>query len=160
MIYSITLHRERYPFRNCAHAWICSWYLLLVYTRYYSNPTAVLCSTGNITLFAHKEHNHGFPDFPVQQYSYTSKYQVYIFYHTSIFYFLVVVKHSTLFIYTRYIIPYVLEYYNFIHTWYIYTWYIRTAVYVVPWYHTTYDMIFTNYQVLYLFSVRQTYTWY
>ena len=28
-----------------------------------------LC-TGNITLFAHKEHNHGFPDFPVQQYSY------------------------------------------------------------------------------------------
>ena len=22
---------------------------------------------GNITLFVHKEHNHGFPDFPVQQ---------------------------------------------------------------------------------------------
>ena len=43
--------------------------LLVVYTRYYSNPTAVLC-TGNITLFAHKEHNHGFPDFPIQQYSY------------------------------------------------------------------------------------------
>ena len=70
MNYPITLHRDRYPSPHCAHAWICSWYLLLVYTRYYSNPTAVLCSTGNITLFAHKEHNHGFPDFPVQQYSY------------------------------------------------------------------------------------------
>ena len=69
MNYPITLHRDRYPSPHCAHAWICSWYLLLVYTRYYSNTTAVL-STGNITLFAHKEHNHAFPDFPVQQYSY------------------------------------------------------------------------------------------
>ena len=95
-------------------------------------------------------------DFRISLYSST-----HVFYFLQgIFYFPVVVKHSTLFIYTRYIIPYVLEYYNFIHTWYIYTWYIRTAVYVVPWYHTTYDMIFTNYQVLYLFSVRQTYTWY
>ena len=65
----ITLHRDRYPSPHCAHARICSWYLLLIYTRYYSNPTDVLC-TGNITLFAHKEHNHGFPDFPLQQYSY------------------------------------------------------------------------------------------
>ena len=32
----ITLKRDRYPFPHCAHAWIFSWYLLLVYTRYYS----------------------------------------------------------------------------------------------------------------------------
>ena len=53
--------------------------------------------------------------------------------------------------------PYVLEYYNFLHTWYIYTWYIRTAVYVVPCeyvvpcYHTTYD-IYSQY----LFSLCAT----
>ena len=53
-----------------------SWYLLLVYTRYYSNPTAVSCA-GNITLFPHQEHNHGFPDFPVQQYSFSIFYQLF-----------------------------------------------------------------------------------
>ena len=66
---------------------------LLVRTRYYSNPTGVLCS-GNITLFAHQEHHHGFPDFPIQQYSY-------FLFSTKvpgILYFLAVIKHSTLFI--------------------------------------------------------------
>ena len=141
-----------------AHGWICSAYLLLLYTRYYSNPTAVLC-TGNITMFARKEHNHGLPDFPVQQFSYFLLRSIFCFL-PGIFYFLVVVKHSTLFIYLvyQYIIPYVLEYYNFIHNWYIYTWYTRTAVYVVPWYHTTYVhcQIFAG---IYLVRVRQTYYW-
>ena len=42
----------------------------VVYTRYNSNPTAVLRCTGNIALSAHK-HNHEIPDLPVQQwYSY------------------------------------------------------------------------------------------
>ena len=37
-------------------------------------PCCFLC-TGNNTLFAHQEHNHdGFPDFPVQRYSYFSRY--------------------------------------------------------------------------------------
>ena len=88
--------------------------IYVVPIMFYSNPTTVLC-TGNITLFAHKGHNHGFPDFPVQQYSYFLFSTRYF-----IFYFLVVVKSSTLFIYTRYIIPYVLEHCHFIHTWYIY----------------------------------------
>jgi len=42
--------------------------------------------------------------------------------------------------YTKYMIPYVLEYFNFEHTRYIHTWYIRTETYVVPWYHTRYDI--------------------
>ena len=44
MNYPITRHRDRYPSPYCAQAWICSWYLLLVYTRYNSNPTAVSCT--------------------------------------------------------------------------------------------------------------------
>ena len=93
MNYTITRNRDRYP--SPAHACICSWYLLLpVYTRYNLNPTAVVLCTGNVTLFANKEHNDGFPDFPVQQYSY-------FLFSTKvpgILYFLVVIKHSTLFI--------------------------------------------------------------
>ena len=103
----------------------------VVYTRYYSNPTAVLCA-GNFTLFAHKEHNHGFPDFPVHHYSYflsSTRYFLTFSWLSSIPHF---------FMYTRYIVPYVLEYYIFLHTWYINTWYIRTAVYLIPWYHATY----------------------
>ena len=68
--YPITLHRDRYPSPHRAHAWICSLYLLLAYTRqYYSNPTAavIFLSTANVTPFAHKEHNQGFPDFRVQK---------------------------------------------------------------------------------------------
>ena len=78
------------------HGYVCSWYLLLVYTMYFSNPTAVFMYRKYFVLpwFAHKEHNHGFPDFPVQQHSY-------FLFSTRYFYFLVVVKHSTLFI--RYI---------------------------------------------------------
>ena len=38
---------------------------------------------------------------------------------------------------------YTVYHYNFIHTWYIYTgtWYMRTAVHVIPWYHTTYYLL-------------------
>ena len=83
-------------------------------TRYipgthYSNPADVLC-TGSTTLLAHKEPKHGCPDSQSTTWG--------------TFYFLVVVKHSTLFICTRYIIPYVLEYYNCIHTWYLHTPYV------------------------------------
>ena len=51
-----------------------SYYIVYQYcTRYNSNRTAVCTAvvrTTNITLFAHEEHNHRFPDFLVQQYSY------------------------------------------------------------------------------------------
>ena len=90
-------------------------YYLIVYTRYYSNPAAVLC-TGNITLLAHKEHIHGFPDFPVQQYSY-------FLFSTRCFFFSRGCQALRI---------------TYMHTRYTSTWYIHTAVYVVPWYHTTY----------------------
>ena len=137
MNYPVTLHKDRYPSPHCAHAWmICSWYLLLVYTRYYSNPTAVLC-TGNITLFAHthKDHDHGFPDFPVQQYPY---FHIIFYFLPAVFFifsWLSSIPHYYLFI------PGVLyrTYWNitiYTHLVHIHTWYIRTAAYVVPWYHT------------------------
>ena len=49
--YPITLHRDCYP----SHTWICSWYLLLVYTRYYSTlllfyvPEILPCSLVSTT---------------------------------------------------------------------------------------------------------------
>ena len=156
LFHPITLHRDRYPSPNCAYAWVCSWYLLLVYTMYFSNPTAVFMYRKYFVLpwFAHKEHNHGFPDFPVQQHSY-------FLFSTRYFYFLVVVKHSTLFI--RYI-PGILyrAYWNitilrtpgtYIRGIYVqkYTWYPGII-------RRIYDIY---YQVpgIYLVYVRQTYTW-
>ena len=146
--------RDRYPSTHCAHAWICSWYLLLVYTRSNSNPTAVPCA-GNITLFAHKEHNHGFPDFPVQQYSY---FLISIFYQ-GFFILLVLVKHSAIFIYTGYIIPYVLEYYSlqfYTHLVHIYVIHTYSSIRGTVWYDTYIWYLLPG---IYLVCVRQTYTW-
>ena len=150
MNYPITLHRDRYPSPHCAHAWICSWYLLLVYTRSNSNPTAVPCA-GNITLFAHKEHNHGFPDFSVQQYSY-------FVFSTRIFFFSCDLSGIPHYLY----IPGILyrTYWNttmythlvHIQVYLVYT-YSSIILYVVPWYHTTYDIYHQ------IFCVRQTYSW-
>ena len=126
--------------------------MLLVYTRYYSSPTAVLC-TGNITLFAHTVRSTT-TDFRISQYSSTHI----SYFLPGIFHFLVVVKHSTLFVYTRYstkyILPYILEYYNFIHTWYIYTWYQVYTYSSIRVNLVSYD-VYTRYAIDY-----QLFIWY
>ena len=86
---------------------------MLLYTRYYSNPTAVLC-TGKSTLLANKEHNHGFQDFRVQQYSY------FLFSTKGIFIFswLSSIPH---YIYQIYYTLRIGLMQKMIHNWYIYT---------------------------------------
>ena len=96
-------------------------------------------------------------DFQISQYSST-----YIFHFLpGNCCFLVVVKPFTLFICTRYIIyhtPGTYRNITILYTRSIYTSCIRTAVYAIPWYHTTYD---TRYQVfilpvIYLFIMCAT----
>ena len=96
------------PPPHCVHAWTCSWYLLLVYTRYYSNLTAVLC-TGILPCSLIRTTT---TDFRISRYSST---------HISYF----VLRY---FLFSRGCQAF--------HLIYIYQTYY-TAVYVAPWYQTT-----------------------
>ena len=118
MNYPITRHRDCYPSPYCAQAWICSWYLLLVYTRYNSNPTAVSC-TGILPCSLIRSAT---TDLRISQYSCT---------HISYFLVFCQALHIIMGVYQVYRTLRIVEHYNFIRTWFIqrgiyvqqYTWY-------------------------------------
>ena len=144
MNYPITRHRDCYPSPYCAQAWICSWYLLLVYTRYNSNPTAVSC-TGILPCSLIRSAT---TDLRISQYSCT---------HISYFLVFCQALHIIMGVYQVYCTLRIVEHYNFIRTWFIqrgiyvqqYTWYpgiIRRII----WYFEVF--------IWYLVCARQTYT--